>query len=101
MRLEHFILGLDIKNRMKTSLAWNPGIMPPDKGLIVWVRDDAFVCGWATLWEGVTREEIEEDFTAAYDCGTHLGLVVCQATIQRDGKNVDQWKFTVKNVRTL
>ncbi|MBV8275331.1 MAG: hypothetical protein JO170_08760 [Verrucomicrobia bacterium] len=81
---------------MKTSLAWNPGIMPPDKGLIVWVRAESTMRGWATLSEGVTREEIEEDFTAAYDCGTYFEPIVCQATIQRAGKNVDQWKFTVK-----
>jgi hypothetical protein len=80
---------------MKTSLAWNPGIMPPDKGLIVWVRDDTSICGWAGLSEGVTREDIEQDFIAAYDCGTYPEPIVCQATIQRDGKNMDQWKFTI------
>jgi len=69
--------------------------MPPDKGLIVWVRDGTSICGWAGLSEGVTREDIEQDFIAAYDCGTYPEAIVCQATIQRDGKNVDQWKFTI------
>jgi hypothetical protein len=80
---------------MKTLLAWNPRILPPDKGLIVWVRDDTSVCGWAALSEGLTREEIEQDFIAAYDSGTHSEPMVYQATIQRDGKNVKQWKFTI------
>jgi hypothetical protein len=71
--------------------------MPPDKGTIVWVRVDTSMRGWATLSEGVTREDIEQDFIAAYDCGAHSEGIVCQATIQRDGKNVDQWKFTLNN----
>jgi hypothetical protein len=80
---------------MKTFLAWNPRILPPDKGLIVWVRDETSVCGWATLSEGLTREEIEQDFAAAYDSGTNSEPMVYQATIQRDGKNANQWKFSI------
>lgn len=88
-------MSLDNEGVMKTSLTWNPHVMPPDKGLIVWVRDDTSICGWATLSEGVTREDIEQDFTAAFDCGMHSEPVLCRATIQRDGKNMDQWTFTI------
>ncbi|HYY27495.1 MAG TPA: hypothetical protein VE860_06115 [Chthoniobacterales bacterium] len=65
----------------------------PSKGKFVWVRHNNQPIRWSYLPEAATRFDVEKAFTNGYLWDKAIS---CQATIMKDGKMIDYWRFTVE-----
>jgi hypothetical protein len=65
----------------------------PSKGKFVWVRNNSQPIRWSYLPEGATRFDVEREFRSGYLWNK---AIPCQATIMKDGKMLDYWRFTAE-----
>jgi hypothetical protein len=80
---------------MSARFIWVQGAAPPNKGSIVSIRDH-HLSGWSYLAKNVTRQDIEQDFTEAYDFRGWPETVLCQVALLNDGKITDEWQFKIE-----
>jgi hypothetical protein len=65
----------------------------PRKGKFVWVTRNNQPIRWSYLPEGATRFDVVKEFTNRYLWDKAIS---CQATIMKDGKMIDYWRFRVE-----
>jgi hypothetical protein len=80
---------------MNVEFLWRLDDLPRE-GTIVWVTHNNQRIRWSYLPKGVDRFDVEKEFANGYKWHKTLS---CQATIIKDGKMLDYWRFKVKPYR--
>ena len=78
--------------RMNAQFLWRLDDLPK-KGTYVWAMHNNQPIRWSYLPQGATHLDVEKDFTNGRRWNK---TVSCQATIMKDGKMIDYWRFTVR-----
>jgi hypothetical protein len=77
---------------MKAEFVWRLNQMPL-KGTIVVVAHNSVPLRWAYLPDGASRLDVESAFAQSY---RWYKSIDCQATIMKEMKIIDRWRFTVE-----